>query len=631
VRVTVEPGQGNAANIRVVSALPVDEPMVTVYLRVGCGQKSNRRYVLLADFPSDQMVQVPQITASTSSTSPSSSPGSAVATADGVGAAQVAPGVNASTPSAITKPAAPVKSKTGVAKKRVAKSSATRKNALTAPAKPEASEPVEKPDPKVSAPAGKSPAAAKADAPRDANQPRLKLDPLVTLAERVATLESVASALTAVDFSKEVQRVETLESSVKTLVALASKNEASMLEMRVQLQKAESERVPLGWLYALSALLLLCLGAIAWLWNRQRMSASAAAEKDKEDWWGNSKMAGLGSAPVSNAGVVPQPQAAAQAELRQSPILRDETADPDMDVSLVEMSESNFDNLMQSGEAHSALRKGPLASQSVPTPTRAQRLDLNRTINSDQVFDVRQQAEFFVTLGQTDQAVRVLESRINESGECSPLLYLDLLKIFHSLNLKQDYHQFREDFNLLFSSRMPEFADYGNEGRSLEDYPEALSRIAASWHTPKAVAMIEASIFKEALEGSGRVFDLAAFRDLLLLHAIAQSTSTSELADSSAPSTPLSTPQSAAPDIATGYASNIDVDLSQLAKLATASGEHLSESVTDFPTIPAVPSATPGGAAFGEPAKLQPGVEENNFLNFDQHLTDKYELPKGKA
>ena len=54
VRVTVEPtAQANTVNARVMSSSYIDEPMVTVYLRAGCAQKSVRRYVLLADFPSE--------------------------------------------------------------------------------------------------------------------------------------------------------------------------------------------------------------------------------------------------------------------------------------------------------------------------------------------------------------------------------------------------------------------------------------------------------------------------------------------------------------------------------------------------------------------------------------------------
>lgn len=54
VRTTLEPtAQANVVNLRVISSPLIDEPVVTVYLRAGCGQKTARRYVLLADYANE--------------------------------------------------------------------------------------------------------------------------------------------------------------------------------------------------------------------------------------------------------------------------------------------------------------------------------------------------------------------------------------------------------------------------------------------------------------------------------------------------------------------------------------------------------------------------------------------------
>jgi hypothetical protein len=37
--------------VQITSAAAIDEPMVTVYLQIGCGQKVSRRFVMLADYP----------------------------------------------------------------------------------------------------------------------------------------------------------------------------------------------------------------------------------------------------------------------------------------------------------------------------------------------------------------------------------------------------------------------------------------------------------------------------------------------------------------------------------------------------------------------------------------------------
>jgi hypothetical protein len=90
------------------------------------------------------------------------------------------------------------------------------------------------------------------------------------------------------------------------------------------------------------------------------------------------------------------------------------------------------------------------------------------------------------------------------------------------LGQKNEFQLLRKDFNLLFNGRVPEFARFKDEGRALESYPEFLTHLTALWSTPKALEMIESSIFQDPWDAKSQHFDLAAFRDLLLLHAIAQ-------------------------------------------------------------------------------------------------------------
>jgi pilus assembly protein FimV len=544
--VRVTPGatqQGQQAFVRVTASTVIDEPVVTVYLKAGCVQKTTRRYVLLADYPSEPLAApnlpvTPAVAPGT--TSGANAPGVPAATALDAGSTWAALG-GAAKPSAANPNASGTASATGDANAAAAKSVATAKQPVrrTEPRKPrEPREPklTTVAPPMASAAAPKTPAAKPAIDPKavkaaSAGLSRLKLDPLVVLAERVASLESSNSAPTA-ETLKEAQRTESLENSVKALVALAAKNEASLQDMKVRLQQAESERIPMPWIYGLAALLAACLAGIAYLMLRGRNAAHARA---KDDWWSPSKAASLMpstvaeddkpaaklSEPAPIAPVLPRKPAMpsnrpAMASLRDDP-------SADVDVSLVEMSASNFDNLMQSGDAHTALRKGPLPPPVAVPMTQPAPMDESRSINSEQLFDIRQQAEFFVSLGQTDQAVRILENRINDHGESSPLIYLDLLKIFYALGLKTDFRQFREDFNLLFNGRIPEFASFKDEGKNLEDYPNVLAHITKLWNTPQVLEVIEHAIVRDPHDGKAATpFDLAAFRELLLLHAVAQ-------------------------------------------------------------------------------------------------------------
>ncbi len=558
VRVTIEPtAQTGTVNARVVSSSFIDEPMVTVYLRAGCSQKSSRRYVLLADFPSETALPLVTPAMAPSASLPAAAPGSSGAIEASANQGAPARGNGADVAGAPAKPTArlppapkvrpaprprPAKAKAKAPAAVAAPSLPAPKIAAAAPATPPAVPPAVVNPPATQA-VEKAPNPAQTSSA--AGQSRLKLDPLIVLTERVASLESSSSA-PATDGMRDAQRMQSLEDSVKTLVALAAKNEASLQDMRRQVQAAQADRVPAQWLYGLVALVLACLAAMAYLWSRLSAMHSTQGPGAKDDWWRGARNApsaaaagtaaavdaqaapdALQAVPDVKERVVSKPVAlqGAGVESRYSSLtgLEDDPAS-ELDVSLVEMTESNFDQLMKSGKSHSAVRPGPLSSQVEPMPatTKMQALAA-RPINSEQLFDVRQQADFFVSLGQTDQAVQILEKQINDHGETSPLIYLDLLQIFHSLNLKTDFRQFREDFNLLFNARVPEFAAFRSEGKSLEEYPHVLAHITALWSTRKALMVIEASIFRDSLDDRSTPFDLAAFRDLLLLHAIAQS------------------------------------------------------------------------------------------------------------
>ena len=517
VKVTVEnalPAQ--TATVRVTSPQIVDEPMVTVYLKAGCGQKITRRYVLLADYPSEPAPIAGLPVGQTSPVAPPSVTlppvGGAVALAGSAGSAgETRIG---SAWAEASKPAPPVaKPPEAVAAKPI----------------------VRKERPPVAAPVKASEASPekvatveKKQAGRAAGQSRLRLDPLEVLAERVAMLESSKAVAPPPvdDVVKDAMRFQSLEGDVKALLALAAKNEANLLDMKTRLQKAESERFANWLVYALLAAVLVCLGAVLLMWNRQR-----AVMASKGDWWrgdasGSEKAGTSPNAHAATTAVALETSAATMDVFDRNPEYAGAASAPPspkvfapvstVDLHLSEISASAFDTLMESGPA-TMRDKIPAKPDAVP------KAGPPRTINSEELFDIRQQADFFVSLGQTDQAIRVLENHIAENAESSPILYLDLLQLFHSLSLKTDFRQFREDFNLLFNAHVPEFAQFKQDGQGLEAYPEILSGLSALWSSPKVLDLIEGYIFRNVWDDRGQSIDLAAFRELLLLHAIAQS------------------------------------------------------------------------------------------------------------
>jgi pilus assembly protein FimV len=629
VQLVVEPTQtAQTFNVRISSSAVVDEPVVTVYLRSLCSQKTSRRYVLLADVASDQLapvaprvVQIPFVTPANASASASSDVAASTASAPNVARA------GSSAPTSIESAT--------LARGRARPAAATKASPAVAPVR-------KAPRPKMAAPVAATPTVdIKLQAGRSGGQSRLKLDPLEVLSERVTTLESIPAAapaeLAARD-ARDTQRLQALEASVKNLLTVATRNEASLADMKGRLEQAQSERYQNPLVYGLIVFLLILLAALVFLLSRR----GGRAGNGNPNWWSGSP-SGL---PTENArptnAVSEQPSGfspmSAPAALVQSEVTRgvaqqalrpEQVVSPrsvqapitQVDVSLVEMSESTFDRLMQSGTTHSAVRKPRAGEEGAPASTASR-----KSINSEELFDIRQQAEFFVSLGQTDQAVRILENRISESGESSPLAYLDLLKIFHSLGLRADFRQVREDFNLLFNARVPEFSNFNDEGRGIEAYPDMLAEITASWGTPAVFAAIEAGVFRDQWKSQNEFLDLAAFRDLLLLHAVAQATAAAR--DSSLDTATPGASYPATPTLATyrpypsAHASGA---ISANAPLPIIDGRaELDIDLTDFPLQSAY-----AGTELAPPIGTSPAASSaGNLIDFDLTESQIDALPK---
>lgn len=101
------------------------------------------------------------------------------------------------------------------------------------------------------------------------------------------------------------------------------------------------------------------------------------------------------------------------------------------------------------------------------------------------------------------------------------LVYLDLFDLYHQLNREADYEALREEFNQHFNAKVPAFALYSPSSPGLEAYESAMSRIEALWPSPKALEVIEESIFRRP-DAATKAFDLEAYRELLLLYGVAK-------------------------------------------------------------------------------------------------------------
>lgn len=469
VRLSVEPAsQVGSATIRIQSLNPVNEPVVTVNLKAGCTAKTARRYVVFADPPS-----------------------SVAGNNSGVSEALLALPVRVDSVGLTGE-------KTNSMAKTVSTSS--QKRSKTSVVFSQVDRPLKSLERRIANP--------------PTRKSRLSLDPLEPLElrfdrtqqERPLQAASTQLAVLHPDEptqglmpNQDLQRLKKLETDVRSMQAQVVKGEQGMSQLRDRLKQAESERYDNGLVYALLALLMGVLAYLAYLLRRQTQAESMIS-----DAWFESVQA-VSAQPVS--AIVPKPEATSQ----PSAVIVD---------SIVEgsrLQDVDLEDLLVKSDSRS------IVSAPVEGEYEIHKLSKNKFhFNKPGVkTDPRQHAEFLVSLGQSDQAIQILDSAIHDDEKTNPMVYLDLLKIYHAMGMRDDYRYLSEKFSHLFKARVPDYAGFRKEGRDLTTYEEALTQISFYWSSPEVVEVINSYIYTDINTPTGDVFDLQAFRELLLLRAVA--------------------------------------------------------------------------------------------------------------
>lgn len=465
-------------SIRIQTTVLVNEPVVSVVVKAGCRAPFSRRYVLLADPGIQQPV------------AGDTSQSSEVASTDAM---------NPSTLPAL---------------------SSRQTGSRTGGGESPAPNGTRKTDGSVGSAASGRPVSVvkKAAQPPKESGPRLHLDPVdLTLPiERDPTLRLSFSMLSEPtgseqeraaaaqlwkainaspeDILRDNQKLSVLEAEAKGLREQEAKNKTALVAMEKELEQAKY----FTWLsYLLGALLLLATLGLVFLWRRRSVAEGSASR----DWW----------ASKEKEAAARSQRAAARPSSGGSPRARN------LDIDLDFAGESGLDDFKPLAVHIDTDGVGGADRRDAPTA-----LGGGRSVATEELFDVQQQSDFFVSLGEFDQAIGVLKSHIHESQEPSALAYLDLFKLYHQLGRRDDYERLREAFNEQFNAGAPPFDEYTGESRGLEAYETAFGRIKALWPQPKVIDLIEESIFRDTSDTDAEVFDLEAYRELLLLHAVAK-------------------------------------------------------------------------------------------------------------
>ena len=502
-----------AKTVRVRTTAPVYEPLITLKLNAGCEGSMSRSYTFFADPPSAMAASVQPIDLSKIQVSPLPAPQRSRAA-----------------------PAAPAEKPVRVAKRAVnpkaVQLAAADVNAVAAGPAPLMAAADEAKN-REAAPAVATPLTA---APAPAEKPRLKMEALegFDTAPVIAPPTDTADSNTATPLPSAVidphtqllldanaSRFEAMEQQLKTLQQQLSRNRTEMSGMQTQLAQAQNPEIPV-WVHLMLGLLALALATIAWLIQRikhERLQAQRSwadtvlAVEDSERATTIDTRAPVAnpwnaqSATTSEAGAITQSPSASAATRPAAPHA----------TAAVTTSNEEEPALYQEFEQ---LQSGLPAQPSAPT--------MAEVLTAQALFDVQEQAEFYASIGENDQAIAILQSHIAEHEASSPLAYIELLQLLYRLSRTDAYEDVREKFQTHFNVQVPGFLGFSRKGRDLwSGHPDVLSRIEAHWPTDEVQDLLRSLILRHTNPSAAATqarFDLSAFDDLLMLYNVAKTT-----------------------------------------------------------------------------------------------------------
>jgi hypothetical protein len=575
VSIAAERVAGGEARIRVRASVAVDEPVVTLYVRAGCGASVARRYVLLADTLTEAE---PPVLGTPAPIAPAQVP--RIAAAPVVPASPALAG-NSSAAAGVQQSAVLTQEERAARQARAAQRAEQRqaqreqqRQARRAQAASFASQV------KPAAPQP-SPSVLRDSGPIKKGGPRLQVDLLdlasvspnlrgsVELSSTPSTDPAVRSQALALwrslsaspeDALREVQRVDELQTQMRNSLEQSKRQAQDIVSLNAKLQESEKARYINLLTIALGLLTLLALAACAWMWRRNTNASkpwwgnqSAKAPQDERHLWEHLGT-GTSSAPLSPTSAA-SPAAAKTstfgASVQSAANIKKDAPEPRSS----QRTESSADfapssspiglstaKIQPLGKSMPAGRGGSMGRvDNTPPPAfmpskndkpakssgfgntdfAASNFATQRVVAAEELFDIQEQADFFMSLGQPDQAIEVLKNHISDNVETSALAFMDLFDIYHRTGAEKEYIELREEFNRVFNAQVPNFASHGKQARGLEDYPEALKSIQQYWPGPQVLEVIEESIFRQP-DAQTQPFDMLAYRELMLLYTLAK-------------------------------------------------------------------------------------------------------------
>lgn len=535
--------RGGARTLLVRTTALINEPVVTVYLSAGCQARITRKFIALADPPSDtKQVAEQDLPRLTSEATEEVRTEAATALAGAPKSSRAVPSRAAGRTRDVERRQAKGKQTTRLAK------AASQPSPQPVRAMPPVSrlqvDPLEA-DALVSPelrPSVGMDAAQAASAQGNGAELQARRDTAAALWRALNT--------TPEQQLREQQRLQELEKRLAQLHAEGEQTRQSVSALQGRMRELESDRSSPG-AYALGALALVAMGVALYFYSLVRRQ-----ERQRAEWWPPHS----GAAPLS----VPregEPDTTSPSEVQGTTTAYAHV--PPLNPSLQAADALRVPSPVNAAPTVPAAPQSaskplpvPLSDWGVAPPSFApphEAVEQLRAVSVEELIDLEQQAEFFVVLGQDDAAIGLLEAHVQGTDGTIPLPFLKLLELYQRLGRRADYERVQAAFNAHFNAHAPIWESDLQQGQRLEDYPGVIERLQALWSAPaRAMDVLEKSLIRPGHDAE--TFDLPAYRELLFLYAIARDLADKPETHSDAPitsATPLTAtrPFVADPDV----------------------------------------------------------------------------------
>ncbi len=531
--------EGEVNAVRVSSLVPIDEPMVTVSLSLGCPTRYTRQFTALIDPPSGNARSdaPPALLEGDELYSPAlraalATPGSRASELLASGRAASAQGGAGTSVPAAGSTASPAAAPTdhAAATKPSAPRSAAASPARTKPRSAARLDPQTRAEPRGAA----------ASAPATPAPPRLQLEAPEVLSAAPAAAAASEAASSAGQESQ--QRVKQLEAELARMRAEAREVQDTLKQLSAQLRQPQGH--DRSWLLMLAGISLLLAVACTWLF----MQLQSLRRASHEAWWahmpepdgGNASprpARRTGKSPAAEAGPTPtindgagalQPVTAAHEDAAGQDFLNSDLPAMEEDTEAAPFTHTSPESDEDADAVSLQLLDMPQANTDLQPLQALPERSAAEGVSVEELIDLEQQVDFFMVLGQQEAAVELLSQRLHEKGRHTALPYLKLLEILQRHGDQAGFERVASEFSERFHAQAPVWSDDIAAGEGLLAYAQATELIVQSWRDAAMTMQLIQTLLAHG-DPDGHAFDLAAYRDILMLYAVARDISEHEV------------------------------------------------------------------------------------------------------